>query len=618
MIATSSFSMSKATRSVAQLGRALSCLTVLWGCASVQAEEKQLYWGDTHLHSSYSFDAYLFRNHTADPDTAYRYAKGYPVVHPMHRGRVQIETPLDFLVVSDHAEMMGVVRGLGRGDKVLADIPIAQKYMGWMKEGRARDVFSELVAGANSGERPAGIAALSADKVRKTMWGEIVDATERHNEPGKFTTLVGWEWSSMNKGANLHRIVLTSAGADTAKQFLPYSSLDSWKAEDLWQWMDKTSTELSLDMISIPHNPNISKGEMFNTVDSDGRPLTAEYARTRMRFEPIIEMTQIKGDSETHSLLSPNDEFADFETYRFLIDTRPEANKIAPVNAGSYMRTALQRGLSLENSLGVNPYKFGVIGSTDAHTGLASAEENNFHGKMALDGTPAGKNAMRVGKKGATGWDMSAQGLAAVWASENTREAIMAAFKRREVYATTGPRIKLKLFAGWDFRQRDADLKNFEKIGQRKGVPMGGDLAQAPKRKSPSFIVRAVKDPKSANLERVQMVKSYLGADGETQEKIYNIAVSDGRELHKPKALESTVDLERGSYRDSIGEKEFSTFWRDPDFDPAQRAVYYVRVLEIPTPRHTTFDKIALGKKPEADKAIIQERAYSSAVWYTP
>ncbi|NHO86436.1 DUF3604 domain-containing protein [Pseudoteredinibacter isoporae] len=595
------------------------CLAISLGAAMpIVAEDKQLYWGDTHLHSSYSFDAYLFRNHTADPDTAYRYAKGYPVIHPMHRGRVQIETPLDFLVVSDHAEMMGVVRGLGRGDKVLADIPIAQKYMGWMKEGRARDVFSELVAGANSGERPEGIAALSANKVRKTMWGEIVDATERHNEPGKFTTLVGWEWSAMNKGANLHRIVLTSAGADKAKQFIPYSSLESWKAEDLWDWMAQTSKDLSIDMISIPHNPNISKGEMFNNVDSDGRPLNAEYARTRMRFEPVVEMTQIKGDSETHPMLSPNDEFADYETYRFLIDTRPDADRIAAVNAGSYTRSALQRGLELEQKLGVNPYKFGVIGSTDAHTGLASAEENNFHGKMALDGTPSGKNAMRVGEKGASGWDMSAQGLAAVWAPENTREAIMAAFQRREVYATTGPRIKLQLFAGWNFRSGDAQAKKFAEIGQRKGVPMGGDLAQAPAKKAPGFIVRAVKDPRSANLDRIQMVKSYLDTDGKAQEKIYNIAVSDGRSLENPEALASTVDIDKATYRNDVGAKELVAFWKDPDFNSDQRAVYYVRVLEISTPRHTTFDKVALGQQVDSEKASIQERAYSSPVWYTP
>ncbi|GAA6150737.1 DUF3604 domain-containing protein [Pseudoteredinibacter isoporae] len=589
-------------------------------CSSLPAlaDDKQLYWGDTHLHSSYSFDAYLFRNRTADPDTSYRYAKGYPVIHPLHRGRVQIETPLDFLVVSDHAEMMGVVRGLDRGDKILADIPLAQKYMTWMKEGRAREVFAELVAGANSGERSAEMQALSSPKVRKTMWSEIVDATERHNEPGKFTTLVGWEWSSMNQGANLHRIVLTSAGADKAKQFIPYSSLESWKAEDLWNWMAETSKDLSIDMISIPHNPNISKGEMFNNVDSDGRPLSAEYARTRMRFEPIIEMTQIKGDSETHPLLSPNDEFADFETYRFLIETRPGVETTAPVNTGSYMRSALQRGLQLENELGVNPYKFGVIGSTDAHSGLASAEENNFHGKMALDGTPNGKNAMRVGKKGATGWDMSAQGLAAVWAPENTRDAIMAAFQRREVYATTGPRIRLQLFAGWDFRSKDAHSKTFSDVGQRKGVPMGGDLAQAPKNKAPGFIVRAVKDPKSANLDRVQMVKSYLDAKGNPQEKIYNIAVSDGRSLTNTEALPSTVDAERASYTHSVGAKEFSSFWQDPDFNPMHRAVYYVRVLEIATPRHTTFDKVALGQAAEPNRTSIQERAYSSPVWYTP
>ncbi|MCV6624700.1 MAG: DUF3604 domain-containing protein [Cellvibrionaceae bacterium] len=583
----------------------------------VEAAEKQLYWGDTHLHSSYSFDAFLFGNRSADPDTAYRYAKGYPVIHPGHRGRVQIDTPLDFLVVSDHAELMGVVRGLARGNKLLAEYPIGRKFMGWMQQGQAGKVFSTLVANANSDQRAPELLQLLDPKVRKSMWAEIVDATERNYEPGKFTTLVGWEWSAMNNGANLHRIVLTATGADKAKQFIPYSSNESWKAEDLWQWMGETSQRLGIDMISIPHNANISKGEMFNNVDSDGRPLTADYARTRMRWEPVVEMTQIKGDSETHPLLSPNDEFAEFETYRFLIDTRPDTEKIAPVNDGSYIRSALKRGLSVEQQTGANPYKFGLIGATDSHTGLASAEETNFHGKMAGDGSPGGKDGKRIGAEGPTGWDMSASGLAAVWAEENTREAIMAAFKRREVYATSGPRIGVQMFGGWQFKNKDASAKRFAKLGNKKGVPMGSDLSAAPKGKAPGFIVRAVKDPTSANLDRIQIVKGWLDADGVPQEKVYNIAASDKRKVEpKMAALQSTVDLAKGSYRNSVGDAELAAYWQDPAFDPAQRAFYYARVLEIKTPRHTVLDRIALGQEPKL--TIVQERAYTSPIWYTP
>lgn len=583
------------------------------------ADDKQLLWGDTHLHSSYSFDAYLFRNRSADPDTAYRYAKGLPVIHPYHRGRVQIDQPLDFLTVADHAELMGVVRGLGLGDKDLSKIPLARKYMQWMKAGRGAEVFGELVAGANGGERPAGTEELSSDQVRRSFWHEIVDATERHNEPGKFTTFVGWEWSSMNKGANLHRIVMTSAGGDKAKQFVPYSSLDSPRAEDLWAWMDKTSKGLDLDIIAIPHNSNISKGEMFSDVDTEGRPLTAAYARTRMRWEPVAEITQIKGDSETHPLLSPNDEFAEFESYRFLIDTRPDVDKTAPIVAGAYVRSALKRGLEQEQKLGINPFKFGVIGSTDSHSGLASAEESNFHGKMALDGTPESKNIFRVGKKGASGWDMSASGLAAVWAEQNNRQSILDAFKRREVYATSGPRIKVRMFGGWSFKSRDAKAKKFADLGYKKGVPMGGDLSQAPNKKSPRFIVQASKDAFSANLDRIQIVKGYLDAGGKAQEKVFNIAASDKRKLQdKMAAVGNTVDLKTASYLNSIGAEQLSAYWQDPEFDPQQRAFYYARVLEIPTPRHTTFDRIALNQEPIKAKATIQERAYTSPIWYTP
>lgn len=559
------------------------------------ASEKQLLWGDTHLHSSYSFDAYLFQNRTADPDTAYRYAKGLPVIHPFHRGRVQIDTPLDFLVVADHAELLGVVRGLGNAHPELQKLEIGREFTKLMKEGRESEVFGRVVAGANDGSQDSAVMALLKPDIQRSMWKEVTDAADRHNEPGKFTSFIGWEWSAMNNGANLHRIVMTSASAEQAQQFLPFSSIQSWKAEDLWTWMAETSAEKNIDILAIPHNPNISKGEMFNDVDSDGRPLTSEYARQRMRWEPVAEVTQIKGDSETHPILSPNDEFADFETYRHLIDTRPDVDRTAPVNAGSYMRGALKRGLEQDAKIGANPFKFGVIGSTDSHTGLASAEETNFHGKMPIDGTPEGKNRMRVGKKGANGWDMAAQGLAAVWAERNDRQSILDAFKRKEVYATTGPRIRVQMFAGWQFKKRDAQSKRFAETGRRKGVPMGGDLSAAPKRKAPGLIVRASRDPKSAALQRLQIVKGYLDADGVAREKVYDAAITEE------------------------GSDEIALFWQDPDFDANQRAFYYTRVLELPVPRHTSYDAQALMQDGvDGHPATIQERAYTSPVWYTP
>lgn len=572
-----------------------ACIALLLPPTAVAEGDKQLLWGDTHLHSSYSFDAYLFKNRSADPDTAYRYAKGLPVIHPYHRGRVQIHTPLDFLVVADHAELLGVVRGLGNAHPQLEKLPIGKRFINMMKNGDEANVFAEVVAGANTGLRDPELLPLFSPDVQQTMWNDVTSAADRHNEPGKFTSFIGWEWSAMNNGANLHRVVITGANAKEAQQFLPYSSLQSWKSEDLWSWMEQTSNKLGVDMLAIPHNPNISKGEMFNDVDSDGRPLTSEYARMRMRWEPIAEVTQIKGDSETHGQLSPNDEFANFETYRHLIDTRPDVDKTAPVNAGSYMRPALLRGLEQQAKIGANPFKFGVIGSTDSHTGLASAEERNFHGKMALDSTPESKSIMRVGKKGASGWDMSASGLAAVWSDANDRPSIMNAFKRKEVYATSGSRIAVRVFAGWQFKTRDASAKRFANIGYKKGVPMGGDLSAAPKNKKPSFIIRASQDPMSAPLQRLQIVKGFLDADGQSHEKIYTPGLNDD------------------------GAKEFSLFWQDPDFDPTQRAFYYVRVLETPTMRHTTLDALALQQDPvENHPSMIQERAYTSPIWYTP
>ncbi len=603
---------------------------------------RNLYWGDTHLHTSYSPDAFLMGNQTADPDTAYNYAKGLPVVHPYHRARIQIETPLDFLVVSDHGEFMGVIPNILKGNPIVANTETGKRYKKMFAEGKAIEVFSELIAQVNK------VAPINPDlgneEVGRTVWGEIMSAADRHNEPGKFTAFMGWEWSSTPGGANLHRVVVMREGKEKGRQFIPYTSLDSDRPEDLWKWLDSTSANTGTNFIAIPHNSNISQGLMFPLQDSDGKVLTREYAATRMRWEPVVEMTQIKGDSETHPNLSPTDEFADYETYDHLIEVEGTKQKAMFSDAflgelteqdreyikqheqrvarvGDYARTALMRGLVIEDRIGANPYKFGMIGSTDSHTGMASAEEDNFHGKMALDSTPETRSEDII--PGTPGWEMGAAGLVAVYAEENTRESLFDGFRRKEVYATTGPRIRVRFFGGWDFDAKDLAAKKMVERGYKKGVPMGGEISRAPKGKAPTFMATAMKDPVEANLDRIQIVKAWVDKDGKPQEKVFNIALSDGRTVDadgKASPVGSTVDIKTGKYSNSIGDAQLATVWTDPAFDPALRAFYYVRVIQIPTPRHTLADAIALGMDPAKTgrPATIQERAYTSPIWYTP
>jgi hypothetical protein len=610
--------------------------------AQGQTPARELFWGDTHLHTSYSPDAYLMRNQTADPDTAYRYAKGLPVVHPYHRARVQIGTPLDFLVVSDHGEFMGVIPKLLQGDPVVADTETGKRYRRMFDEGRQIEVFGELIAQVNKVVPPD--PDLYNEAINRSVWGEIMAAADRHNDPGTFTAFMGWEWSSTPNGANLHRVVVMKEGKETGEQFIPYNSLDSDKPEDLWTWLDATSKRTGAHFLAIPHNSNISQGLMFPLQDSYGVLITPEYAESRMKWEPVVEMTQIKGDSEAHPMLSPTDEFADYETYDHLIiaegvETQSmftdgflgqlsdedraivEANRKQIAKVGDYARSALKRGLVIEDRIGANPYKFGMIGSTDSHTGLASAEEDNFHGKMALDSTPETKKEDIL--PGTPAWDMGAAGLVAVWANENTRGDLFDAMQRKEVYATTGPRIRLRFFGGWDYRDRDLAQEDFVGVGYAKGVPMGGDLSAAPRGKAPTFMVSALKDPVEANLDRIQIVKGWLGDDGLPQEKVYDVVWSDGRKIGASGELPpvgNTVDVKTGSYTNGIGDVELGAIWTDPDFDPDQRAFYYARVIQIPTPRHTLFDALALGISVEetGQPATIQERAYSSPIWYTP
>ena len=459
--------------------------------------------------------------------------------------------------------------------------------------------------------------------MRRSVWSDTIAITERHNAPGRFTSFIGWEWTSTPQGKNLHRVVFIPQGGDVASKFIPYSSFDSTKPEDLWAWLEETSARTGASFVAIPHNSNISGGLMFNDVDSEGRPITADYARTRMKWEPVIEVTQIKGDSETDPILSPNDEFADYEPFSHVLDSEALSSGAKPVlGAGDFARSALGRGLEIEAKVGANPYKFGMIGSTDSHTSMASAEEDNFHGKTAYDSIPENRFNSFLGVEG-FGADMSAAGLAGVWSPVNDRSALYEAFQRKEVYATTGPRIRVRFFGGWDFADDAAGKKNLAQVGYDNGVPMGGDLTKAPEGKAPRFLVYAIKDPFGANLDRVQVVKGWLNQNGTAQEKVYNVAWSDERELREDgsiKPVGNTVDLATGRFTNEIGDAALSAVWEDPDFDPTMRAFYYVRVLQIPTPRHTLYDAIALGMDPQktGHPPTIQERAYSSPIWYTP
>ena len=586
-------------------------------------EPTNVYWGDTHLHSNYSPDAYLQGNESADPDSAYRFAKGLPAIHPGSGAKVRLYDPLDFLALTDHGEFMGIIPRLLSGDPILMKTKTGKRYAKWFKQGKAVKVFEDLMGDVNAGRTNPD---LSNPEINAAVWEDIVDVGQAHNDPGKFTTFIGWEWTSTPDGYNLHRVVISPDG-EAARQYIPFNSLDSAKPEDLWAWLEKTSEETGARFTAIPHNSNISNGLMFNEVDSEGRPITAEYARTRMKWEPLHEMTQMKGDSETHPALSPTDEFADYETYEFLIKASggdDDDDKPYPMEKrqGDYARSALIRGLEIEAKVGVNPYKFGMIGATDSHTGLATYEEDNFWGKYGVDSTPEGKDNIVIPPK-SKGWDIGAAGLAGVWAEKNTRESLFSAFQRKEVYATTGPRIRLRFFGGWGFSDEDVEDPNYVASAYEGGVPMGGDITKGPAGEAPTFLIHAVKDPRDANLDRIQVVKGWVDSAGGSHEKIYNVAWSGERTPDANgniPAVGSTVDIETGRYTNTIGASELLAAWEDPDFDPKARAFYYVRVLQIPTPRSSLYDTLALREDAarSGHPATIQDRAYSSPIWYTP
>ena len=598
------------------------------------ATEKRILWGDTHLHTNRSFDAFTNRNFSVGPAEAYRFARGLPVEHPGHKARVQLETPLDFLVVSDHAEFLGNIRHLYNVGIPTEGMSFFQKLRVWyvqylirdaIKKGEGRAFFVRQLPEpfdtpqeAISEWDLAGSVFPRVPVIEDQAWSDIADAAEANNIPGQFSAILGWEYSLIPGGANLHRVVMTDLDGESAKVFQPFGSDESLYPEDLWAWLDKTSEETGGNFIAIPHNSNISKGAMFDTITMRNEPIGSEYAEIRRRWEPIVEVTQYKGDSETHPVLSPNDPFADFEDYPYYIQR--DWTEYKP-QVGDFMRSALIRGMQIEHEIGVNPYQFGVIGSTDAHTGLAAAEENNFHGKFATDSMPSSKlEGWSDNANSSFGWAMGAQGLAAVWAEENTRESIMQAMKRRETYATTGPRIGLRFYGGYglDAIALEASAFPYESSG---AVPMGGELE--PKEGSaPVFLVHAMADPKSGTLDRIQIVKGWVDKAGEANEQVFDVAWSSPDRMQADGSLRpvpNKVDLKTGTWSNDAGAATLTAEWRDPEFDPALASFYYVRVLEVPTPRHSLLDMLALGGDVDTRRPdTVQERAYSSPIWYRP
>ncbi|RYH07185.1 DUF3604 domain-containing protein [Tropicimonas sp. IMCC6043] len=588
----------------------------------------QVFFGDTHLHTAYSADAGLV-GATTSPDDAYRFAKGETVTSS-NGLEARLQRPLDFLVVADHAENLGLYIALDEeNEEVLAndwgrglyevfaprtDRAMAEAYLYWA----GAFAFAEEGAGD----------PLADTSLQQTMWQRVTEAAERHNQPGAFSAFIGFEWSTAPDGNNLHRVIMMRDGKDEADTVVPFSSYDSEDPEDLWDWMERYEEATGGQLLAIPHNGNLSNGLMFDDETFDGDPLDAAYAERRMQWEPVYEVTQMKGDGEAHPMLSPEDAFADYGTW----DTGsfgPEL-KTPEMLPREYAREALKRGLAYEDALGANPFKFGMIGSTDSHTALATTTEDNFFGKVSMvepTADPVRFEEQITGR--ATPDDPSddivhaqalAAGLAAVWARENTRESIWDAFARKEVFATTGTRIRVRVFAGTDFVAEDLERSDFAAHGYKAGVPMGGDLSGLSD--APKLLIRALRDPDGANLDRVQVVKGWVDANGETQERVYDVACSDGRAIVEGECdgpVGNTVDIASATYSNSIGEPFLEAFWVDPEFDPTLRAFYYVRVLEIPTPRWTTYDAAYFGiALPEGIEPTHQERAYTSPIWVKP
>ena len=584
----------------------------------------RVYFGDTHVHTSFSTDAGMFGTRLG-PEEAYRFALGEEVTSSTGV-RARLQRPLDFLVVADHAENLGLAPMIEESNPELLRTEWGRMVHDLVKSGDGGGAYAAWGEGMMTRQDPLK----DSEAITRTMWERITTAAEKYNQPGKFTAFIGFEWTSSPDGNNLHRNVIFRNGKAKADQILPISQYDTTDPEKLWQWMSDAEKSTGGRLLAIPHNGNLSSGLMFDDITlTTKKPLDRDYAERRMRWEPLYEVTQMKGDGEAHPALSPNDEFADFETWdKGAFGVTVHTPAMLP---REYAREALKSGLQYEQKLGVNPFKFGMIGSTDSHTGLATTTEDNFFGKIAPlepSANPDRFNEVITGrffsdpKKQNLAWQSSASGLAAVWATDNTREALWDAMARKEVYATTGTRLMVRVFAGYDFVADDVQRHDFAMYGYQKGVPMGGDLSAAPAGKAPAFVIRALRDADGANLDRVQVVKGWMDAKGELQEKVYDVAWSGDRQPGadgKLPPVGNTVNVPDASYTNTIGDPMLFAYWRDSAFDPKERAFYYVRVIEIPTPRWTTYDaKIFKVKLPEGAPTSIQDRAYTSPIWYTP
>ena len=592
------------------------------------AYPERVYWGDTHLHTSNSIDAFGF-GVKLGPEEALRFARGEEVT-ATHGLKAKLARPLDFLVISDHSGGLGATKALYDAPRFFINDPTLLRWHDMMHEGDEGTIraTAELIDAVGRGALPKALLDPVKAKANTTkIWTSHTAIVERYNDPGKFTAFMGFEYTLMPQGDNLHRVVIFRDGKDKADKVLPFDPGQGVAyVSQLWDYMDNYERTTGGRVLAIPHNSNVSNGLMFQMVGPDGGPMTAEYARRRAAHEPLVEATQIKGDSEAHPYLSPNDEFANFGKAGWELGNLTMQHKKTPdMFAGEYVREALKRGLAIEQRTGVNPYKLGMIGSTDSHTALSTGDENNFFGKHSGN-EPNATRAMAPQNLGTTlgrfGWNYLAGGYAAVWAKANTRGAIFDAMMRKETYATTGPRMQVRVFGGWDFSDKDF-AGNWVKAGYQRGVPMGGDLAATDKG-APRFLVQALKDNIGANLDRVQMVKGWVDKAGKLHEKIFNIVWSDmaKRPLGgdgKIAPVGDTVNVARATYANTIGAAELKTVWTDPEFDRSVKAFYYVRVLEIPTPRWVLFDALRYGAKLGPDVQIKdQERAYTSPIWYHP
>jgi hypothetical protein len=577
----------------------------------------RVFFGDSHLHTSWSADAGMLGGKLG-PDEAYRVSRGETVTS-REGWKVKLVRPLDWIVVADHAENLGLADFISRSDPVCLANPVCKRWHDLSKSGQGFQAFTEFARDATTDQ-------IKEPRMVKSIWSKVAENADRYYQPGVFTTFTGYEWSPHLAGDNMHRVVIFRDGAERTTQVFPFSAHNSIDPEDLWAHLADYEEKTGGRALAIAHNGNLSNGKMFDTKTWTGKPLTREYAELRSRFEMVYEVTQIKGDGEAHPLLSPDDAFADFEKMD-KGSIMGEVAKTPEMLPKEYARPALMEGLRQEAELGANPFKFGMVGSTDAHTGLPTTREDNFYGKTPLV-EPSARRWEHLIVAGVNPElsilvkDSSASGLAAVWARENTRKSIWDAMARKEVYATTGSRILVRVFGGWDFKADEVERHDFAREGYARGVPMGGDLTKAPSGKAPSFMIRALRDADNANLDRVQVIKGWLDKDGKTHERIYDVACSDGRAIVKrrcEKPVGSTVDIADASYTNTIGDPLLTAYWVDPDFDPKQRAFYYVRVIEIPKPRWTAYDaKFFKIKMPDDVAMTVQDRAYTSPIWYTP